>query len=73
MKARRPWLAAWCAAAVLIAGMLVVMGAQRPSAGCTLSTPGDDQQRRRFIDCEAAVIQQIARTHGVSPGEMRAQ
>jgi hypothetical protein len=35
--------------------------------------PSDDQQPSRFIDCEATEIQQIANTHGVSPGQLRAQ
>jgi hypothetical protein len=37
------------------------------------STPSDDQQHSRFIDCEGKLIQQIASTYGVSPGQFGAQ
>jgi hypothetical protein len=37
------------------------------------ATPSDDQQHRRFLDCEAALIEQIATRHGVAPDQLRAQ
>jgi hypothetical protein len=38
----------------------------------TASTPSDDQQHRRFLDCEAALLQQIATWHRVPPDQLRA-
>jgi hypothetical protein len=106
MKTRGPLFEVSCAAAALMVGMLLVMWAQRPSAGCTLSpeaprrlvlsretddehltadlasvdriarryarsTPNDDQRHRRFVECEATLVQQIATRHHLSPDHLR--
>ena len=91
----------------LMAGMLLVMWAQRPAADCTLSRESPRQlllsretdrehlaadvasanriarrymlsvvnaaeQRTRFADCEATLVQEIATKHGLSPDRLRA-
>jgi hypothetical protein len=107
MKPPAAWFELSFVASGLLVGMLVVMWAQRPAAGCTLSleaprvlvlsretdrehlatdlasaariarrytlsTTDPAQQHTQFLDCEATLVQQIATTHGLSPGHARA-
>ena len=37
-----------------------------------LSAVSPDQQHTRFVDCEAALVKQIATRHGLSPDHLRA-
>jgi hypothetical protein len=106
MRANAGWRELPVFAALLMAGMILVMWAQRPAAGCALrvephrrlvlsrqvdrehleadlatigrvarrdalSSTDAATRQTRFLECETALVEQLAPTHGLSPERIR--
>ena len=51
----------------------VLGSADRSVRRYMLSTPDIDEQHRRFVDCKAALVEQIAARYGLSRDRVRAE